>query len=161
MLTVNLVAFFHLPRTLRSETRVNIHSVRFVDNPTKFLPCTIFQVYQVPCFNDIVQTVGPLFTANMATNTNEEINNNTQKSNISAGQDGENDIEAGENGMKIEARDLGNGSMNSSTEAVSETVTTRRRSYNIYWKIAHAFIWLVMTGYGFILTSLPFRPISD
>lgn len=109
-----------------------------------------------PCFNDIVQTVDTPFTAKMATNSDREINNNPQKPNISAGQDGENDIEAGENGMKIKARDLGNDSMNSSTEAVSEAATPRRRSYNIYWKIAHSFIWLVMTGYGFNLTPLPF-----
>jgi hypothetical protein len=61
----------------------------------------------------------------MTTNSDEEIKNSPRKAILSGNREGGNAIEAGENGMKIEVRDLGSESMNSSTGAVSETVTQR------------------------------------
>ena len=67
------------------------------------------------------------------------------------------DIEAGEKGMKIEEQYLG------ITEGGSNNVEFQEmrgdRSYNIYWKIGHVLIWLVMTGYGHFFTLM--LPISN
>jgi hypothetical protein len=65
-------------------------------------------------------------------------------------QDGETNIEAGDKEMNIGEADLGLKSNNSSTEVyiVGEEEGPKRRSFNIYWKIGHLVIWLVMTGYA-------------
>jgi hypothetical protein len=60
-------------------------------------------------------------------------------------QDGETDIEAGDKGMNFGVEDLGHESNNSTTEVyiVGEEEVSKRRSFNIYWKIGHLVIWLL------------------
>jgi hypothetical protein len=72
--------------------------------------------------------------------------------------DGETDIEAGDKGMNIGVEDLDQESNNSSTEVyiIGEEEGSKRRSFNIYWKIGHLLIWLVMTGYASLLPPLFF-----
>ncbi len=64
--------------------------------------------------------------------------------------DGETDIEAGYKGMNMGVEDLGQKSNNSSTEVyiIGEDEDSKRRLFNIYWKIGHLLIWLLMTGFA-------------
>lgn len=60
--------------------------------------------------------------------------------------DGQKDIEAGEKGMDVGENDLGSGNSSTDVYVVGEEDRSKKRSWNIYWKIGHALIWLVMTG---------------
>jgi hypothetical protein len=60
--------------------------------------------------------------------------------------DGQKDIEAGEKAMNVGENDMGLESSSTDVYVVGEEEGSKRRSFNIYWKIGHFFIWLVMTG---------------
>jgi len=62
---------------------------------------------------------------------------------------GQNDIEAGDKEMNIGENDLGLQSNNSSTDVyiIGEEEGSKRRSFNIYYKVGHVVLWLLMTGY--------------
>ena len=95
-----------------------------------------------------------LGTAKMDTNYGEKTSATTpsyshEKINSAPSRDGQKDIEAGENGMNVGENDMGLESNNSATDVyvVGEEEGAKRRSFNLYWKIGHFFIWLVMTGW--------------
>ena len=71
--------------------------------------------------------------------------------------DEQKDIEAGEKGVNIGENDLGFESNNSSSQVyvVSDEEGSKRRSFDIYWKIGHVVIWLVMTRYASLLLLPP------
>ncbi len=78
-------------------------------------------------------------------------------------QHGETDSEAGSKTMNVDEEDFGLESRNSSTGVyiVGEEEGTKRRSFNIYWKISHLVIWLVMTGYASLLLPSLLLPEVD
>jgi hypothetical protein len=78
-------------------------------------------------------------------------------------QHGETDSEGDSKAMNINEEDFGLESRNSSTEVyiVGEEESTKRRSFNIYWKIGHLVIWLVMTGYASLLLPSILLPEVD
>ena len=97
----------------------------------------------------------------MDTNYGEKNSINTpsyphEKIDSAPSRDGQKDVEAGEKGMNVGENDMGLESNNSSTGVyvVGEEEGSKRRSFNLYWKIGHVFIWLVMTGYGVTFVSL-------
>jgi hypothetical protein len=78
-------------------------------------------------------------------------------------QHGETDSEGDSKAMNINEEDFGLESRKSSTEVyiVGEEEGTKRRSFNIYWKIGHLVIWLVMTGYASLLLPSLILPEVD
>jgi hypothetical protein len=111
-----------------------------------------------------------LGTAKMDTNYGEKTNATTpsyphEKINSAPSRDGQKDIEAGENGVNVGENDMGLESNNSATDVYvvgEEEGGAKRRSFNLYWKIGHFFIWLVMTGWvRHHFYSSPTSPESD
>lgn len=84
-----------------------------------------------------------------------------EKIDAAPSREGQNDIEPGKKGIYIGTNDLGVQSNNSSTGVylLSEEEGSKRRSFNLYWKIGHAFIWAVMTGYVSLSTSLQLKSV--
>jgi hypothetical protein len=70
------------------------------------------------------------------------------------------DIEAGDKEMDVGEDDLAFESNNSSTDVyvIAEEEGPKRRSFNIYYQIGHAVLWLLMTGYG--ISFLILSPFS-
>lgn len=66
----------------------------------------------------------------------------------SGSRDGQEDLEAGDKGVKVGEKEFERENENSSTEGISTKVELRRRQYSIYWKLFHLAVFVVMTGYA-------------